>query len=184
MMMSEEGLLSAQLRGVLEEHIVPLNRCRMLRYKLSRVCRELWRRLRDEEFLRYAPIISGYDVHAFNDMNGREKELFFRYLSPRLCNRLPVNAEWFWYQVNAAFRPSCFTKGLAVPTFSGSVDFSSEEQKVFRNYANNRFSITACRCSDCIPVWLSAHFPHWHVWTEWPDHERFHLSLETKEPVN
>lgn len=182
--MMSEGLLSPQLRGVLEQHIVPLHvgGCRMLRYKLSLTCRELWRRLRDEKFLRYAPIISGYDVHAFNAFNAREKEHFFRFLSPRLCRRLPVGATWFWGYIDAAFRPSCFTKGVAVPTFTGDVALDSTEQKVFKDYGNNRFSLSACRCSDCIPQVLTAHFPHWHVWTVWPDHGRFHLSLETKEP--
>ena len=45
--MTEKGqswLLHPQLRGVLEQHIVPESRCLLLRYTLSRVCRDLWLR--------------------------------------------------------------------------------------------------------------------------------------------
>jgi len=53
-------LLDARLRGVVEDYIVPVRRCRVLRNLLSQVCRELRKRLRDERYLLVAPVVSGY----------------------------------------------------------------------------------------------------------------------------
>jgi hypothetical protein len=53
-------LLDARLRNVLERYIA--NRCLMLRYTLSRVCRALWYRLRNEHFLRFAEVVSGHAI--------------------------------------------------------------------------------------------------------------------------
>lgn len=54
-----KGLLDPALRKVVDHHIVPVSGCRMLRYKLSQVCRSLWRLLRSERFLDFARIVSG-----------------------------------------------------------------------------------------------------------------------------
>jgi len=53
-------LLDPRLRNVLEQYIA--NRCLMLRYTLSRVCRALWYRLRNEHFLRFAQVVSGHAI--------------------------------------------------------------------------------------------------------------------------
>jgi len=141
--MTEKGqswLLHPQLRGVLEQHIVPESRCLLLRYTLSRVCRDLWLRLRSDDFLRFARVVRGNDSTwlAFNLLAGDIKERYIRSMCPDVCAQFPVGNAKFW----------CRFFSTSSKKASINIGFTPEFG-VAHNLTGNIYNASPCPCSTC-----------------------------------
>ena len=142
-----KGLLHPSLRNVVEQHIVPTHRCRMLRYRLSLVCRELWYRLRDEGFIVFAQVVSG---HVCLSDSLRERPDFVTECLRFIWPAYPAP----WYACYGV-RKACATRWYPLAdgreaAFGSTMEirFSSEQtlHQSFFGYLDNAIP---CSCGHC-----------------------------------
>jgi len=146
--MLSKGLLAPELRGVIEQHVVPLTGCCMLRMRLSHVCRELYQRLRlGRDFQLFAAIIAGR--MNLGDLDPDKRTLYaercIRFIWPGFywppTGRFVLIREVFWAQCrgdyHANYRRKRRTIEIRMPFLSGW-----EEASIFTR------SVVPCSCQD------------------------------------